>query len=134
MEALNSEIISFFCPSQHYLLYYWASDFLAGNLSDINGYILNEVDLKYANFHRYTGKYIITGPMDDSGNFVVGYKTSSNEIGTTYLRGSGFYPELLAIDQAIFLVVGRFSENGDSFWVTGVFYPKVKLKSIIDMD
>jgi hypothetical protein len=121
MVALNSEIISFFCPSQHYLFYYWASDFLAGNLSDVNGLYLKGTDLKHTNFHRNTGKYIVTGPIDNSANLFVGYKTSSNEIRITYLSGLYFYPERLAFDQAIFLVIGRFFGIVDPLWVTGVF-------------
>jgi hypothetical protein len=124
MVALNSEFISFFCPSQYYLFYYWASDFLAGNLSDIYARNLSVTDIKYTTFHRYTGKYIVTGPMDDSVHFIVGYKTSSNEIGSSFFGNEYFFPERLAFDQAIFLVIGRFFGSGDNYyWIIGVFHP-----------
>jgi hypothetical protein len=60
--------------------------------------------------------------MDDNANFFVAYKNSSNEVWYQYLNNPFFYPERLAFDGAIFLIVGKYFGIGDTLWITGVFH------------
>jgi hypothetical protein len=120
MVALNDQLISFFCPDQHYLIYYKTSEFLSNNLSSPEISLLSFKNLEYTKFHRNSGEYLVTGPMDSSANFYIGYLNSEGKAAYTSMFKENYNPKIMAFDSSIFIMVGNYLENENYISVIGV--------------
>lgn len=134
MVALNDDLTSFFCPDQPYLIYYKTTDFMAQNLSSPVISLLRSLNLSYTNFHRNTGKYLVTGPMDSNANFYIGYLNSDGTPSFSFLYKRFYQPKVMAFDQSIFMMVGDYFENGEHISMIGVisFTEPISIKARYD--